>query len=112
MTPWTACSTSFPMFLMDFSRFFNDFSLFFDDFQSFSRRVLFKPLERGSGARPLETEPRFMNLFDAFLVVVTTIELILLPAIFAQGTDLQTDAVRLLKLVRPEQRPLRAPKTS
>jgi len=43
---------------------------------------------------------QFMNMFDAFLVLISTGELIILPALFSGGTDLQTDAVRLLKLVR------------
>eukprot|EP00435_Cladocopium_sp_Y103_P037937 s78_g10.t1 len=43
---------------------------------------------------------QFMNLFDATLVVISTGELILLPAIFSGGTSAQANAVRLLKLVR------------
>lgn len=43
---------------------------------------------------------QFMNLFDATLVVISTFELILLPAIVSGGTSAQANAVRLLKLVR------------
>lgn len=43
---------------------------------------------------------QFMNLFDATLVVISTFELILLPAIVSGASSAQANAVRLLKLVR------------
>eukprot|EP00438_Fugacium_kawagutii_P024570 Skav223350 [mRNA] locus=scaffold200:446151:454511:+ [translate_table: standard] len=43
---------------------------------------------------------QYMNIFDASLVLLSTGELILLPAIVSGGTDIQANAVRLLKLVR------------
>lgn len=43
---------------------------------------------------------QYMNMFDFTLVLISTGELILLPAIVSGGTDIQANAVRLLKLVR------------
>ena len=43
---------------------------------------------------------QYMNIFDASLVVISTGELILLPAIFSGGTEIQANAVRLLRLIR------------
>ena len=43
---------------------------------------------------------QFMNMFDAFLVLASSVELIILPALFAGGTEIQTNTVRMLKLFR------------